>query len=110
MFIKASYIIAIFFITIMFNSKLFALRDPTQPYYFNNSIDIPIDALKLNGIIISRLRKIAIISGILVRVGDQISGNKVLAIGPNSVQLEGPNGKLTLFLIDQSFKKMPSSR
>lgn len=79
------------------------LRDPTRPpdNIANNSILVT--TLQLDAIIISKDRKIAIINGQSLKIGEKINGNQLTNIDPNSVQLENTSGKITLFLLDDSF-------
>ena len=88
------------------STQVFAeeLRDPTRPDNFtaNSSIQGP---LELNAIIVSADRQVAVINGVVVKVGDDVGGARVLSISPNKVQLQGASDKITLFLLDQSLKQ-----
>lgn len=78
------------------------LRDPTQPPDFISSGDTIVTTWRLDAIIISENRRIAIINGQSLKIGEKISGNQLVDVQPYSVQLEGADGKITLFLIDNS--------
>ncbi len=79
-------------------------RDPTRPEFFTNN-KVQLGQLELNAIIISNTRQVAVINGTVVKVGDDIGNAKVVSIAPNTVQLDGPDGKITLFLVDKSLKQ-----
>lgn len=80
------------------------LRDPTRPPGFISGDTGFISAWQLDAVIIARERSIAIINGEPIKIGEQIKGNKLIDIKPYSVQLEGVDGKITLFLLDSSLK------
>jgi MSHA biogenesis protein MshK len=82
------------------------LRDPTKPEDLVIEGSKNSDELQLNAIIISPERQIAIINNQILHVGDQINNAKVISIIPNTVQLEGSSGKITLFLLNQSIKQI----
>lgn len=83
------------------------LRDPTQPvqYVENQTSAMTAGPLDLDLTLISENRQIVVINGLPLRIGDSISGARVMSIESNRVQLAGPSGNMTLFLIDQSVKK-----
>ncbi len=82
-----------------------ALRDPTRPEFLNNKNNVVTGPLELNAIILSPNRQVAVINGTVVKVGDEIGDAKVISIAPNTVQLDGVGGKITLFLLDKSLKQ-----
>lgn len=81
-----------------------ALRDPTRPEFVENAFNIPIQNLKLTGVIVSSNRTLAIINNNFIRLGDTLSGYKVVSIQLNAVQLDGPGGRITLNLLNQVVK------
>jgi len=84
-----------------------SLRDPTQPLVGGQTIqeERPVPILwELTAILISPTRRLATVNGEMVKVGDRIGNQKVIAIEANTVQLAGPDGKMTLFLIDPAIK------
>lgn len=91
-----------------------ALRDPTRPPDYIESQTSgeggkeAAESLELTQVIYSKDRKIAVIGGQAVKIGDEVMGDKVIDIGPNTVQLMGPDGKITLFLLDKSVKQLTS--
>lgn len=86
-----------------------ALRDPTRPEgYVENSINLNVHSLELNEVIISSDRRIAVISGHIVKVGDDLAGMRVIAIDANSVQIQAPDSVITLFLLSTPVKSKPS--
>lgn len=98
----------LFFLIIFSSVQIFAaeLRDPTRPDFYvpagttNQSMQ-----LNLTGITISSDHRFAVINGNTLKIGDNIGSNKVIAIESNTVQLEGPGGKITLHLFGQSIKE-----
>jgi len=81
------------------------LRDPTRPENYQESLTNPVQVRGLQAIIISSRRKIAIYNGRVLRLGSQLSGFKVMEIQANTVHMEGPDGRMTLFLFNQTIKK-----
>lgn len=101
--------LASLFLTIfLLSGKLYAeMRDPTQPEIFVPSQIVSSKSLyTLSGIIFSPTRKIAVINGQYLKPGDQILGERIMDITENTVQLQGPDGKITLFLIDKPIKRL----
>jgi MSHA biogenesis protein MshK len=81
------------------------LRDPTRPEGFvDKSTEVRTDSLELNAIFISSQRKVAVINGQVVKVGDEVSGVKVISIDENSVELEGADNRMTLYLVSTPVK------
>lgn len=81
------------------------LTDPTKPSLnksiFNTGKDSKTTAimtLTLTAIITNNQNKQAIINGISFAEGQQVQGYKVILIGENHVDLDGTNGKQTLFV------------
>lgn len=79
------------------------LRDPTRPTGYIG--DENANPWQLNAIILSSDRRIAIIGENVVKVGDEIAGQKIISIRSNSVTLEGPEGKMELNLVDKTTKQ-----
>lgn len=76
--------------------------DPTRPTnYMGEENSSPGE---LTAVFVSAKRRIAIIGEISVKVGDDVSGEKVVAIEPDSVTLEGINGKRVLYLTNKNLK------
>ncbi len=82
-----------------------SLTDPTRPLVISEKVGSTIQSWELQAIIISKGRRIAIFNGETLHLGSEVSGFKVVAIDPNTVHLEGPDGKMTLFLFNQTIKK-----
>lgn len=78
--------------------------DPTQPPSSGALEDIPLpgtDAVapgpgRLTAIVVSPTRRVAVIDGTPVRVGDEVGGARVIEIEPLSVRLRGPEGEVVL--------------
>ncbi len=73
------------------------LKDPTRPAAALQNAENGLQPLILNEIITND-HQVAVINGVVLRVGDEIEGNKVTKIDTNSVQLNGINDRITLFL------------
>lgn len=83
-----------------------ALRDPTRPpANIQGQIVMSPSAFVLNAIIRGHNRKVAVINGLNKQVGDEILGEHITVIYDNTVQLEGPSGKITLFLFGKPIKR-----
>lgn len=64
------------------------LSDPTRPLQETVSTQRELPALKLNSVLISKQRRLAVINGQTVAEGEQVSGAKVLRISSDRVQLQ----------------------
>lgn len=100
--------IVLFFSCLLAAQVSFAdLRDPTRPEnaseYSNANL---VQSWELQAIIISPERKLAIFNGHTLMIGQQVGGFKVVEIHANTVHLEGPDGKMTLFLFNQNIKRI----
>ena len=83
-----------------------AIVDPTRPPDPSEHAQESTGSWELTGIIISSTRRLAVINGKTVRVGDILQGgNKVTSIETNTVQLDGPGGKIILNLLENPVKK-----
>jgi len=82
-------------------TQALSLPDPTKP---PDLIISHAGTLELNQIIISTERKLAIINGKILHIGEILDDNKVIAINENTVELLGPNGKITLVLLSYPAK------
>lgn len=80
------------------------LMDPTRPPDFNISGHVGVNALKVDAIVYSKERKIAVINGMPLREGQTFEGNRVVEIEGYAVQVEGSNGRITLNLVRQPIK------
>ena len=91
-------------------SSLLSAADPTQPPRGPLSVvDQPKRAqasLKLQAILRTTGTARAVINGRTLRVGEQVAGARVLAIGERSVRLERQGQRITLPLVASLF---PSS-
>ena len=72
------------------------LPDPTRPYVYQSPRVAAAPRLQLNAIIVSDERKLAIIDGKRLRVGDDIGGATLVSISKNEVELERGGQKLVL--------------
>lgn len=83
-----------------------ATADPTMPAVGPNTSTPETNAsmYQLTEIIISYDRRLAVINGEYKKEGDEILGNRIVAISKNTVQLQGPSGKITLFLLGKPVK------
>ncbi|MDX1502978.1 MAG: hypothetical protein R3325_11505, partial [Thermoanaerobaculia bacterium] len=74
-----------------------APADAGPPVYVS-SAEVAGGSLELGGIAFSVERPFALINGQVVGPGDRLLGHTVVAIRPDSVELEGPAGPLVLRL------------
>ncbi len=87
------------FISYLPTAMAVTIQDPTRPALFKEHT-IDSGQLTLTAILISSDRKIAMINGKLLKIGDEVGGYKVNAIDSNTVQLEGISGTITLYLVN----------
>ncbi len=83
------------------------LHDPTRPpKYVEKQVGaVDTSTLDLNLTLVSADRKVVVINGLPLKVGESIGDERVVMIESNSVQLMGSSGNITLFLLDASVKK-----
>jgi hypothetical protein len=84
------------------------LHDPTRPAkYVDNQTAGSIDTstLELGLTLVSPDRKVVVINGLSLQMGDAIGGEHIVAIESNCVRLIGPGGNITLFLVDKPVKR-----
>lgn len=93
---------------LVFSQSVYAeLHDPTRPaqYVESQAGSLDMSKLDLSLTLVSADRNVVVINDIPLKVGDSIGGERVNIIELNSVQLTGPSGNITLFLLDKSVKK-----
>jgi hypothetical protein len=99
--------ILVLWVSMSCSSFLFAeFRDPTRPpaNIYGPTVVSP-SLFVLNAIISASNRRIAVINGLSKKVGDEVLGEDITAINKNTVRLEGPSGKITLFLFGKPVKR-----
>jgi len=86
------------------------LRDPTKPFVAYG-VRKPEDKKKysLKAIVISGNKKIAVLNGKILKIGDKLFDDQVTAINQQSVQLEGPSGRITLFIYGEPIKRLSAT-
>lgn len=87
--------------------------DPTRPPDFtsaNPESNLVGGVWELGAIFISPQKKIAVINGQSVKVGDRIQGATVFSIEPNVVQLDGSSGRISLILLEKIWTQRNSSK
>lgn len=80
------------------------LSDPTRPN-FGAGAAAATSGWQLSSTLISPHRRLAIINGRAVAVGDRIAGATVVAIQPATVQLRTDAGEVTLELVSTDIKR-----
>mgnify|MGYP000179797978 CR=1 FL=1 len=80
-----------------------ALDDPTRPSSFRAAKKA--ETLKLESILHSEVRKVAVINGQVLAEGESIGSKKVVHIGKESVRLANGNQELTLTLKRSSIRQ-----
>ena len=83
------------------------LRDPTRP---PQSLTVPArvettSKWQVSSILISADRRVAMVNGRAVQVGDRVSGARVLAIAADSVRLRNEKKEFTVRLHTQRIKE-----
>lgn len=73
-------------------------RDPTRPYSAPITLDVAPVRFQVNAIINSDKRRLAIVNGRRVGVGDEIDGATVLSISKNEIVLQVDDQETTLTL------------
>jgi len=84
------------------------LHDPTRPAkYVDNQLAGAMDTstLELGLTLVSPDRRVVVIDGLSLQVGDKIGSEHIVAIESNCVRLAGPSGNITLFLLDKPVKQ-----
>lgn len=89
-------VISIMAFVLSTTSCLAEWRDPTAPQAMPNSA---YNGYVLMAIMSSPDKHIAVINDKIVHEGDLVDNAKVLAIHDNTVELDSPNGRLTLTLV-----------
>ena len=96
----------------MANAHAAPLKDPTQPSSSKSVLDSGQDPitkstlpLKLTAIIHNKQYKQAIINGRSFAEGQQVLGYRVVLISQNHVELDGSDGKQTLYVNNNNIKK-----
>lgn len=87
-----------------------AMRDPTQPPAQRGRSDdgeVRDAASRVSSILISEGRRLAIVSGQAVSIGDLLSEGEVTAIEPGGVVVLGVDGSVRLPLIQRPVTKSP---
>lgn len=85
-------------------------RDPTKPAEKINEIYQESHGLTVSAILIGKNRKIAIVNGKTVKVGNIINGAKVVAINPNFVHFRAEDGDFSVFLHHGDIKKLAKNK
>lgn len=98
--------------TLLLSPAAFAdLRDPTRPENVQEVFNVnQLHSYELQAIISSQDERMAIFNNQTVRVGDQMGAFQVTEITANTVHLDSPDGKMTLFLFNQNIKKLTDRR
>lgn len=74
------------------------LRDPTRPYSAPRAISVSRPQFKVNAIIMSDTRQVAIVNGKRVGVGALVGGARVVSISRNEIVLDFDGQPMTLTL------------
>lgn len=99
------YVIVLLLSICLLNRAYGELRDPTRPADYSQKAGGVTEALHLDAVLISADRKIAVINGQNLGMGEQVGGNYIVDIQPNAVQLEGPSGRMELLLFGKPVKQ-----
>lgn len=72
-----------------------ALRDPTRPYAVKQRLAVAVSSFKVNAIIVSADRRVAIVNGQRVVAGGSVNGATVIAIEKDHLILEKDGKRIT---------------
>lgn len=75
-----------------------ALRDPTRPYSVSARIPVAAPSFKVNAIIVSADRRVAIVNGQRVVTGGSVNGATVIMIEKDHLILEKDGKRITTAL------------
>ena len=81
-----------------------SMKDPTRPSSYRYSA-VESKGLNLESVLISEQRKVAVINGTAVSVGEEIGGAKVVAIEKNNVRVNQHGKTVTLTLDSVSIRQ-----
>ena len=76
------------------------LRDPTRPYVASKSRVVAAPRFAVNAIIVSAERRVAIVNGRRVAVGDSVAGARVIVIEKDHLFLEKDGKRIRATLND----------
>jgi MSHA biogenesis protein MshK len=84
-----------------FTHEAKALSDPTRPgsYVTQDAASKPVEALRLESVLIARDRRVAVINGKTCRVGDNINGARLVAINADGAELVRDGNRVVLPLL-----------
>jgi hypothetical protein len=108
-FVKSAFTacLTIFMLATLFCMSANAIiTDPTKPFPDEPKVEAIADNYGLSAILISSDRRLAVVNGKLLQIGDSVDNGKVLAINTNSVVIEAPTGKQELKLFTNTLKQI----
>lgn len=70
------------------------LRDPTLPLKIDATQNIDDNPLAIKAIIISPTKKIVLVAGRTLTIGDELMEKKIIAIEADSIKLKADDGKI----------------
>lgn len=107
MSLKMNLLAFLFILSITESTLCFALEDPTKPADARDEVTAySANAMQLNAIMIWQHKRLASINGIIVHEGDVFNKNRIIKINSNTVELEGPDGRITLQLLTSPLKRV----
>lgn len=77
------------------------LRDPTRP---PNALGIS-SGLRVDAVLISSHRKMILIDGRYLTIGDKLAGGRIIDIERGAVHLQGQGGKFTIPILSHDIKQ-----
>ncbi len=81
------------------------LRDPTRPYVVSERVAVAAPRFKVNAIIVSADRRVAIVNGQRVVTGGSVNGAKVITIEKDHLILETNGERITAALNDRASRQ-----
>lgn len=102
---KPLKIVLCLFMVLFYTVSQAEFRDPTQPVMIRDKANgNDRNPLVLNGVLISPFRRLAIINGTIVKLGDEVQNAHVITIESNYVILDNTGEKIFLYLVDPPIK------
>lgn len=81
------------------------LRDPTRPYVERRSVTVAAPQYKVNAIIVSSDRRVAIVNGQRVVIGGSVNGARVVTIEKDHLTLEKDGKRIRAALNDRASRQ-----
>jgi len=102
---KLTIIINILLVSSLSSICYAELHDPTLPQWYTGDVNYGLQGIVVNSVIISPSRRVAVVNGKTVRVGDVMDGAPIVAITHEGVTFNGAKGEFTIHWLRSDIKK-----